>query len=61
MTGTEIYKARKARGWTQAELAAKAGTTVTTISRIETNSVKKPMPLTMAAIERALREGQNAD
>ena len=49
----QIIRGRKAAGWTQAELAAKAGVRQETISRIETGK-HSPGLKTMAKIDRAL-------
>ena len=51
----QIIRGRKAAGWTQAELAAKAGVRQETISRIETGK-HSPGLKTMAKIDRALRK-----
>ena len=51
----QIIRGRKAAGWTQAELAAKAGVRQETISRIETGK-HSPGLKTMAKIDRALKQ-----
>ena len=51
----QIIRGRKAVGWTQAELAARAGVRQETISRIETGK-HSPGLKTMAKIERALEK-----
>ena len=50
----QIIRGRKAAGWTQAELAARAGIRQETISRIETGK-HSPGLKTMAKIDRALK------
>ena len=50
----QVIRGRKAVGWTQAELAARAGVRQETISRIETGK-HSPGLKTMAKIERALK------
>jgi DNA-binding XRE family transcriptional regulator len=50
----QIIRARKAAGWTQAELAARASVRQETISRIETGK-HSPGLKTMAKIDRALK------
>ena len=50
----QIIRGRKAAGWTQAELAARAGVRPETISRIETGK-HSPALKTMAKIDRALK------
>jgi DNA-binding XRE family transcriptional regulator len=54
-SGKQIIRGRKAAGWTQAELAARAGVRQETISRIETGK-HSPGLKTMAKIDRALSE-----
>ena|ERR1041385_2902801 len=55
----QLIRDRKAVGWTQAELAARAGVRQETISRIETGK-HSPGLKTMAKIDRALRKaGRN--
>jgi DNA-binding XRE family transcriptional regulator len=51
----QLIRGRKAAGWTQAELAARAGVRQETISRIETGK-HSPGLKTMAKIERALKK-----
>ncbi len=51
----QIIRARKAVGWTQAELAVRAGVRQETISRIETGK-HSPGLKTMAKIDRALKK-----
>ncbi len=51
----QVIRGRKAAGWTQAELAARAGVRQETISRIETGK-HSPGLRTMAKIDRALRQ-----
>jgi DNA-binding XRE family transcriptional regulator len=53
----QIIRGRKAAGWTQAELAAKAGVRQETISRIET-AKHSPGLKTMAKIDGALQQAQ---
>jgi DNA-binding XRE family transcriptional regulator len=50
----QIIRGRKAAGWTQAELATRAGVRQETISRIETGK-HSPGLKTMAKIDRALK------
>ena len=50
----QVIRARKAVGWTQAELAGRAGVRQETISRIETGK-HSPGLKTMAKIDRALK------
>jgi transcriptional regulator with XRE-family HTH domain len=57
MTGKELKRRRLKAGLTQAQLAYKAGTTVTTISRIETGT-SSPQNLTLLAIERVLKRAR---
>jgi transcriptional regulator with XRE-family HTH domain len=52
-TPLQIMRGRKAAGWTQAELAARAGVRPETISHIETGR-HSPGLKTMAKIDRAL-------
>jgi DNA-binding XRE family transcriptional regulator len=49
----QVIRGRKAAGWTQVELAARAGVRQETISRIETGK-HSPGLKTMAKIDRAL-------
>jgi transcriptional regulator with XRE-family HTH domain len=49
----KVVKARTINGWTQAMLARRAGTSVSTISKIE-NQETNPLPSTMKAIADAL-------
>jgi DNA-binding XRE family transcriptional regulator len=51
----QVIRGRKAVGWTQAELAARAGVRQETISRIETGK-HSPGLKTMAKIDRALKQ-----
>jgi DNA-binding XRE family transcriptional regulator len=51
----QIIRGRKAAGWTQAELAARAGVRQETISRIETGK-HSPGLKTMAKIDGALQQ-----
>ena len=51
----QIVRGRKAAGWTQAELAARAGVRQETISRIETGK-HSPGLKTMAKIDQALKK-----
>ena len=51
----QVIRGRKAAGWTQSELAARAGVRQETISRIETGK-HSPGLKTMAKIDRALRK-----
>jgi DNA-binding XRE family transcriptional regulator len=51
----QVIRGRKAAGWTQAELAVRAGVRQETISRIETGK-HSPGLKTMAKIDRALRK-----
>ena len=51
----QLIRGRKAAGWTQAELAARAGVRQETISRIETGK-HSPGVKTMAKIDRALKK-----
>jgi DNA-binding XRE family transcriptional regulator len=51
----QLIRGRKAAGWTQAELAAKAGVRQETISRIETGK-HSPDLRTMAKIDQALKK-----
>jgi DNA-binding XRE family transcriptional regulator len=51
----QVIRGRKAAGWTQAELAAKAGVRQETISRIETGK-HSPGLKTMAKIDGALQQ-----
>ena len=53
----QIIRGRKAAGWTQAELATRAGVRQETISRIETGK-HSPGLKTMAKIDRALRQAE---
>lgn len=50
----QVIRARHAAGWTQAELAARAGVRQETISRIETGKHSAGLK-TMAKIDRALK------
>ena len=50
----QVIRARKAAGWSQAELARRAGVRQETISRIETGK-HSPGVKTMAKIDRALK------
>ena len=50
--GKEIRRLRKARGWTQRQLADSAGIAVTTLSSIENGT--EPKIITVRAIARAL-------
>ena len=50
----QVIRARKAAGWTQAQLAARAGVRPETISRIETGK-HSPGMVTMGKIDRALK------
>ena len=50
----QVIRARKAAGWTQAELAARAGVRPTTIRRIETGKHSSGLK-TMAKVDRALK------
>lgn len=51
----QLIRGRKAAGWTQAELATRAGIRQETISRIETGK-HSPGLKTMAKIDRALKK-----
>src|SRR5262245_64723421 len=51
----QVIRARKAAGWTQSELADRAGVRQETISRIETGK-HSPGLKTMAKIDRALKQ-----
>src|SRR5260370_16145877 len=51
----QVIRGRKAAGWTQAVLAARAGVRQETISRIETGK-HSPGLKTMAKIDRALKD-----
>ena len=51
----QVIRGRKTAGWTQAELAARAGVRQETISRIETGK-HSPGLKTMAKIDRALKK-----
>jgi DNA-binding XRE family transcriptional regulator len=51
----QVIRGRKAAGWTQAELADRAGVRQETISRIETGK-HSPGLKTMAKIDKALRK-----
>jgi DNA-binding XRE family transcriptional regulator len=51
----QVIRGRKAAGWTQAELAARAGIRPETVSRIETGK-HSPGIKTMAKIDRALKQ-----
>lgn len=51
--GTSIRIARERRGWTQAELAIRAGLTQATISSVERGTGGMPRKATMDAIARA--------
>jgi DNA-binding XRE family transcriptional regulator len=53
----QIIRGRKAAGWTQAELAVRAGVRPETISRIETGK-HSPGLKTMAKIDRALHQAE---
>jgi DNA-binding XRE family transcriptional regulator len=53
----QVIRGRKAAGWTQAELAVRAGVRQETISRIETGK-HSPGLKTMAKIDRALQQGR---
>lgn len=53
----QIIRGRKAAGWTQAELAARAGIRQETISRIETGK-HSPGLKTMAKIDQALKRAR---
>ena len=50
----QLIRARKAAGWTQAELAVRAGVRETTIKRLETGK-HSPGLKTMEKIDRALK------
>jgi ribosome-binding protein aMBF1 (putative translation factor) len=52
----QIVRGREALGWTQAELAARAGVRQETISRLETGK-HAPNVRTVDKIDRALRDG----
>ena len=51
----QVIRGRKAAGWTQAELAARAGIRQETVSRIETGK-HSPGLKTMAKIDQALKQ-----
>jgi DNA-binding XRE family transcriptional regulator len=53
----QVMRGRKAAGWTQAELAIRAGVRQVTISRIETGK-HSPGLKTMAKIDRALQQAR---
>lgn len=53
MDGLEVLRRRRLAGWTQHQLAAKAGVNVRTITRIERNYVT-PNVATLARIAQAL-------
>ncbi len=53
----QIIRGRKAAGWTQAELAARAGVRQETISRLETGK-HSPGLKTMAKIDRVLQQAK---
>jgi transcriptional regulator with XRE-family HTH domain len=50
----QVVRARKAAGWTQAELASRAGVRTETVRRIESGK-HSPGLKTMAKIDRALK------
>ena len=56
MTGEEIERARRERGWSQSELAQRVGRSQATISMIE-GGRKAPHPVLLRRIESALAEG----
>ena len=51
--GARLRRYRRERGWTQAQLAAKAGLSTHTVSRMERGSVR-PLERTAAALAKAL-------
>lgn len=54
MIGSNIKKIRKKKGLTQDNLARKADIPYTTLTKLETNVVKKPSVQTIAKIAKAL-------
>ena len=54
MIGDNVKKIRKKRGLTQDGLARKADIPYTTLTKLESNVVKKPSVQTVAKIARAL-------
>jgi len=52
--GSAVKKIRKMRGFTQDHLARRADVTFTTLTKLESNVVKKPSVQTIAKIARAL-------
>ena len=53
MTASEIGQRRREIGWTQAELAKRAGVSARTVLRLERGQ-RDPHPATLAMIEAAL-------
>jgi transcriptional regulator with XRE-family HTH domain len=51
--GPRLRRYRRERGWTQAQLAKKAGVSTHTVSRLE-RSLDRPLPRTAQALARAL-------
>jgi transcriptional regulator with XRE-family HTH domain len=51
---TRVRDLRKAKGWSQIELAKRAGITQSTVSRVEAGDSKSSTADTMASLERAL-------
>ncbi len=54
MIGDNVKKVRKKKGLTQDRLARKADIPYTTLTKLESNVVKKPSVQTIAKIARAL-------
>jgi DNA-binding XRE family transcriptional regulator len=52
--GTELYRLRHAAGFTQAELARRAGLNRRTVEWSEREGTHGPLPATIAALERGL-------
>lgn len=54
MVGPVIRAGRLARGWTQLDLAIRAGLPTSTISRIERGAIQVPHPATLNKLSRVL-------
>lgn len=52
--GHRVRKLREQRGWSQVQLAYKAGTVPNVISRLETGAVEEPSLSTLRALATAL-------
>ena len=54
MIGERVAELRRGRGWEQDDLAAKAGVSQSTVSRVETGARRAPSSETMRRLARAL-------